>query len=124
MRTRVAMVLAVFCPGIALGVSCRAGDRNDERARVPSPDELAREGRLDLSDNQVVAALLTPKVPGRIIYDPPEDLSLANARRMRPDLVSGDTTRRDTSRAATRRDTTGGDATADTSGGAARRKRP
>jgi hypothetical protein len=118
------MSVAVFCLAITLGAACRNGDRNDERARVPSADELAREGKLTLGDSHVVAALVTPKVQGRIIYDPPEDLSLANAMRMRPDLVKGDTTRRDTSHAATRRDTTGGDATVDTSGGAVRRKRP
>jgi hypothetical protein len=118
------MSMAVFGLGITLGAGCRNTDRNDGRARVRSAEELAREGKLTLGDSHVVAALVTPKVPGRIIYDPPEDLSLSNAMRMRPDLVKGDTTRRDTIRAATRRDTTGGDATADTSGGAVRRKRP
>jgi hypothetical protein len=117
------MAAAVLACGVTLGAACRDGDRNDDRARLPSADELAREGKLTLGDSEVVAALVTPKVPGRIVYDPPEDLSLANAMRMRPDLVKGDTTRRDTSHAATRRDTTGGDATVDTSGGAVRRKR-
>jgi hypothetical protein len=118
-----AMSAAVLGLGVASGAACRDGNQSDERTRVPSADDLAREGRLTLGDSQVVKGLATPKAPGRIIYDPPEDLSLANAERMRPDLVKGDTTRRDTSH-ATRRDTTGGDGTVDTSGGAARRKRP
>jgi hypothetical protein len=124
MRIRAAMSMAGLGLGLTLGAACRDGDQSDGRARVRSVDELAREGKFTLGDSHVVAALVTPKVPGRIIYDPPEDLSLANAMRMRPDLVKGDTTRRDTSHAATRRDTTGGDATVDTSGGAVRRKRP
>jgi hypothetical protein len=118
------MAMTVLACGTTLGAACRNGDRNEERARVPSTEQLAREGKLTLGDSQVVAALVTPKVPGRIVYDPPEDLSLANAMRTRPDLVKGDTARRDTSHAAARRDTTGGDATVDTSGGAVRRKRP
>lgn len=121
-RILVALALPVAA---ALG-ACR-GDRGDNgraRVRTPDVDELAREGKLVLGDSQVVQALRSPNAPGRIIYDPPVDLSLANAIRMRPDLMKGDTTRRDTSRIATRRDTTGGDATVDTSGGAPRPKRP
>lgn len=124
MSVRTSLAATALACGVTLGAACRGGDRNDERARTPSADELAREGKLTLGDSQVVAGLVTPQVPGRIIYEPPEDLSLANAMRMRPDLVKGDTTRRDTSHAATRRDSTGGDATVDTSGGAVRRKRP
>ena len=123
MRVRVPMSAAVIGLGVTLGTGCRDRDQSDQRTRVPSADDLAREGRLTLGDSQVVKGLATPKAPGRIIYDPPEDLSLANAERMRPDLVKGNTTRRDTSH-ATRRDTTGGDATVDTSGGAVRRRRP
>jgi len=85
---------------------------------------MARQGKLTLGDSQVVLALRSPTQVGRIVYDPPVDLSLANAIRTRPDLIRGDTTRRDTSRTATRRDTTGGDATADTSGGAVKPRRP
>ena len=107
---------------IALG-ACRDRDQKTD-VRTLSADELARQGKLTLGDSQVVLALRAPQVAGRIIYDPPVDLSLSNAMRTRPDLVRPDTTRRDT-RATTRRDTTGGDATADTSGGAARpRRRP
>lgn len=123
MRMRETMSAAVVGVALTLGVACRGGERNDERAHMRTANALAREGKLTLADSQVVIALVTPKVPGRIIYDPPEDLSLSNARRMRPDVVHGDTTSHDTSRAASRRDTTGGDATVDTSGGAARKKR-
>lgn len=118
--------MAALALTISLGAACR--DRGDENGnapvRIPTADQLLQQGRLELGDRQVVAPLATPKVQGRIIYEPPEDLSLANAIRMRPDLVRGDTTRRDTSGLRTRRDTTAGDATADTSGGAARPKRP
>ena len=121
MRSRWTAVTATLV--IALG-ACRDRDRKTD-VRTLSADELARQGKLTLGDSQVVVALQSPKQPGRIIYDPPVDLSLANAMRTRPDLVHVDTTRRGTSGTAVRRDTTGGDATADTSGGAARpRRRP
>jgi hypothetical protein len=107
----------------ALGIACGGNDRAGG-VRETDDDEQRQAGVLALGDSQVVAALKAPEVPGRIIYDPPTDLSLANARRMRPDLVRGDTTRPDTARPSVRRDSTGGDATADTSGGAARRRRP
>ena len=86
---------------------------------------MASQGKLVLADRQVVSALLTPKLPGRIIDDKPVE-SLANAMRTRPDLVKADTSRVNPSRPTARRDTTGGDATADTSGGAVKRrpKRP
>ena len=107
----------------ALGIACGGNDAAGG-IRETDEDEQRRAGMLALGDKQVVEALQAPQAPGRIIYDPPTDLSLANAMQTRPDLVRGDTTRRDTSRTAARRDTTGGDATADTSGGAARRRRP
>ena len=114
---RIAIALAS-----AVGIACSGNEPGG--VRVADADEQRRAGMLAPGDSQVVGALKAPQVPGRILYDPPTDLSLANAMRTRPDLVRGDTTRRDTSRTATRRDTTGGDATADTSGGAARRRRP
>jgi hypothetical protein len=108
---------------LALGIGCRG---NGSAGGVRENDEAAqrRAGTLAPGDAQVVEALKAPQVPGRIIYDPPTDLSLANAMRTRPDLVHGDTARRDATASQMRRDSTGGDATADTSGGAARRKRP
>lgn len=118
-HTAVALALVT-----ALGGACHEGRESDERARTPSLDELARTGELTLADSQTVAALRSPQVPGRIVYDPPEDLSIANAMRTRKDLVKADTSMRDTSLTKTHRDSTGGDATADTSGGAAKRKRP
>jgi hypothetical protein len=119
--TRAWMAVAVAA-AISLG-ACRENDQKTD-VRTLDADELAREGKLTLADSQVVMALRSAKDPGRIIYDAPTDLSLASAMRTRPDLVRGDTTRRDTSRTAARRDTTGGDATADTSGGAARARPP
>lgn len=117
---RIAIAVALTS---ALGIACGGNDRAGG-VRETDDDEQRRAGMLALGDSQVVAALKAPEVPGRIIYDPPTDLSLANARRTRPDLVGGDTTRPDSARPSVRRDSTGGDATADTSGGAARRRRP
>ena len=119
-RVATAISLVLIC---ALGSACRG---NSGAGGISETDtgEQRRTGMVVLGDSQVVAALKAPAGPGRIIYDPPTDLSLANAMRTRPDLVRGDTSRPDTGRTATRRDSTGGDATADTSGGAARRRRP
>lgn len=113
-----ALVLA-----LASGAGCRDRGENVD-VRTMDADELARSGKLVRADSEILAAMRDPATPGRIIYDPPTDLSLANAMRTRRDLFPGDTTRRDTTRASTQRDTTGGDATADTSGGAARPRRP
>lgn len=113
---------AALAFSMALGIACR-GDRGAGGLREMSADERRAAGSLLLANPETVAPLRTPEGPGRIIYDKPVDLSLANAQRTRPDLVGAATTRRDTS-LTTRRDTTGGDATADTSGGAARRRRP
>jgi hypothetical protein len=109
---------------VASGAACHSERQGDERARAPSVEVQARRGELTFADSQTVIALRAPKAPGRILYDHPEDLSITNAMRMRPDLVKPDSSRRDTSLTKTRRDSTGGDATADTSGGAAKPKRP
>jgi hypothetical protein len=106
----------------ALGIAC-GGNGGAGGVRETGNEEQRQAAALALGDQAVVEAMKAPQVPGRIIYDPPTDLSLANAMRTRPDLVRGDTARRDAS-GATRRDTTGGDATVDTSGGAARSRRP
>jgi hypothetical protein len=119
-RHRIAIALALAS---ALGIAC-GGNGRAGGVRETDEEEKGRAGTLALGDEAVVEALQAPQAPGRILYDPPTDLSMANAMRTRPDLVGGDTTGADTSRSAARRDTTGGDATADTSGGAARRRRP
>lgn len=119
-QRRIAITVALVS---ALGTACDGNDRAGG-VREADEDEQRRAGRLALGDETVVEALRAPEVPGRLIYDPPTDLSLANAMRTRPDLVRGDGMGADTGRTAARRDTTAGDATADTSGGAARRRRP
>ena len=121
MRCYGAIVLAA---GVALG-GCKDRD-NKTDLRTLDADELARQGKLTLGDSQVVTALQSPKQVGRIIYEAPEDLSLANAQRMRRDLFPSDTTRTNPASGIVRRDSTGGDATADTSGGAvkSRPRRP
>ena len=123
MRVRHSIITAIALAVVSSsGIAC---DGNDGAGgvRETDADDQRRTGSLALSDAEVVEAMKAPQAPGRIIYDPPTDLSLTNAMRTRPDLVRGDTTRRDTS-SAVRRDSTAGDATADTSGGAARRRRP
>lgn len=119
-RITLSVVLTV---ALTSGGGCRDRGENVD-IRTMDADELARSGKLVRADSEVLASMRDPAAPGRIIYDPPTDLSVANARRTRRDLFPGDTTRRDTTRTATRRDTTAGDATADTSGGSARRRRP
>jgi hypothetical protein len=111
---------------VAISAVLLAGCKREAgEIRERSDAERARAGMLVLADSSVVADLKSPVAPGRIIYDPPVDLSYANAQRTRPDLVRGDTVRRDTTtRPSAIRDTTGGDAAADTSGGAARPRRP
>ncbi len=114
------IVPVVVAAAVLAGCKREAGE-----IRERSDSERARAGMLVLGDSSVVADLKAPVAPGRIIYDPPVDLSYANAQRTRRDLVRGDTVPRDTStRRSAIRDTTGGDAAADTSGGAARPRRP
>jgi hypothetical protein len=111
--------LIVLGLAAALG-ACKDGDKKTD-LRTLSAEEMARQGKLTLGDSQVVAALRSPTQVGRIIYEAPEDLSLASAQRMRRDLFPSDTARTNpASGTAARRDSTGGDATADTSGGAAK----
>ena len=119
MRQRIPIALALAS---ALGIAC-GGNGGAGGVREADEDEQRRAATLALGDEPVVEALKAPQSPGRIIYDPPTDLSLANAMRTRPDLVRGGTAGQGTGRTATRRDTTAGDASADTSGGAARRRR-
>jgi hypothetical protein len=114
MRGRAVVLVGV---ALALGSSCRDRSNNTD-LRTLDADEMARQGKIVLADSQVVSSLRTPNVPGRIVYDKPVDLSLANAIRTRPDLVKADTSRVNPSGPTARHDTTGGDATADTSGGA------
>jgi hypothetical protein len=120
MRVERSKAMAVAIALAALAAGCRG----DEEGRIVERDEdaRARQGTYLLADSNVVAELRAPANPGRIIYDAPTDLSYANAQRTRPDLVRGDTARRDTTATRAARDTTGGDAAADTSGGAARRR--
>jgi hypothetical protein len=125
---------------IALAAACTAACRGDAGGVRDRREATIREQRASLAgDSAVVAALRTPAASGRIIYDPPEDLSIENARARRPDLTNLDTIRARVAAAAKAaaanplpgarkgkapRDTTAGDAAADTSGGAARRRRP
>ena len=122
-RTAWAAALALAA---ATTAACRDDRVDDGSIRVPDNNRLLKQGMAALADEDVVKAMRTPDTIGRIVYDPPVDLSYANAQRMRPDLVRPDTVpRRDTSaaaRPASARGQTGGDASRDTSGGAARAK--
>ena len=71
-----------------------APDEGREGGRHAAPvDERKGDEKLDfqegvaIADEDVVNSLKTPTAPGRIVYDPPTDLSYANAQRTRPDLV-------------------------------------
>lgn len=113
---------------VSLALSAAVACQRDQAGEIRERGERSRleAGKLTLGDSSVVAELRAPREQGRIIYDPPVDLSYANAQRTRRDLVRGDTVPRvDTAaRRSALRDTTAGDATADTSGGAARARRP
>ena len=124
MRLRHRDVALALAAVVTLGTGCERRGDGEASVRTPTVNEMARAGQLVLGDSQVVQAMRAPRAPGRIIYEPPVDLSLTNATRTRPDLVGAAVAGPDTGRAGTRRDTTAGDATVDTSGGAARRRRP
>lgn len=51
-------------------------------------DELNRERTASsmLADSAIVASLKSPPAVGRIVYEPPADLSMASAMTKRPDL--------------------------------------
>ena len=55
----------------------------------PSDSERARhrQARDSLLTAEVVKALVTPTSTGRLIYEPPVDLSYDSLRAKRPDLV-------------------------------------
>jgi hypothetical protein len=113
-RSSIRVVSVALIASVVLG----CGDAGDVREL---PDGAEGAQRSALLDQEVVKEMRSPDTIGRIIYEPPADLSLASAQLRRPDLVKPDTTRRGRATGPTpRRDTTGGDATADTSGGAAR----
>lgn len=109
-RTVVLMLLAAA----VAAAGCRRTEPGGA-AKVRSLDEQVREGRASLSDPEVVEPLVSPKAPGRIIYDPPPDLSYASLEMHRPELLrSFDPAAADSARrvglASPQRDTTGGDA--------------
>ncbi len=59
-----------------------------------SAEERARDARERAAANalvartEIVGTLASPRVPGRIIYEKPVDLSYANLKKTRPDLDS------------------------------------
>lgn len=113
-RSSIRAVSAAFIASVVMG----CGDAGDVRER-PEGAEGAQKSAL--LDEEVVKEMRAPDTIGRIIYEPPADLSLASAQLRRPDLVKPDTAQRGRATGPVpRRDTTAGDATADTSGGAAR----
>jgi hypothetical protein len=68
---------------LALLAACRASA--EERAREAKQRAAANASA---ATSEIVRTLASPRVPGRIIYDEPIDLSYANLRRTRPDLDS------------------------------------
>jgi hypothetical protein len=116
MRAERTVALALAAVVLACGRNADVGE-----VREQSRDDRIAAGMASLSDPTVVAPMLTPRAPGRIVYDPPPDLSLASARLRRPELLRSfrpdlDTASR-AARASPTRDTTGGD------GGMVRRRR-
>lgn len=77
--SRALLALAAF----ALLAACRASV--EERAH-DAEQRAAAHARVARSE--IVRTLASPRVPGRIIYEKPVDLSYANLRETRPDLDS------------------------------------
>ena len=65
---------------LLVAVACTS---SEERARQ---DAEFRQARDSLLSAEVVQSLVTPTSAGRLIYDPPEDLSYDSLRLKRPDL--------------------------------------
>jgi hypothetical protein len=76
---RVLVVLAVA----ALPAACRQSATERTRAA-----EERAAINASVAGSEIVHTLASPRVPGRIIYEKPVDLSFANLRRTRPDLDS------------------------------------
>ena len=79
---------------VALSAALAAGCRDEPGGiRKTSREALIAQSMSTVADEEVVRKARAPaREP--IVYDRPVDLSLANARRTRPDLVRPDTTRR------------------------------
>jgi hypothetical protein len=68
---------------VALPAACRASPEvraHDAEQRAVAHARVAR--------SEIIRTLASPRVPGRIIYEKPVDLSYANLRKTRPDLDS------------------------------------
>jgi hypothetical protein len=125
---RAVVVATVVCLAAAAAGCDRGGAGG---IREPSAEALeAQRVSVELSTARAAALARSPDSAGRIIYDPPVDLSYENALATRPDLVRPDTSRvrgvlpGGAPRPSRLQDTTAGDAAADTSGGRARRRPP
>lgn len=68
---------------LALMAACRenAGERAHDAARRAATHAV-------VARSEIVETLASPRVPGRIIYEKPLDLSYANLKKTRPDLDS------------------------------------
>lgn len=67
--------IGAFLVALTVPLGCGGDDLNRPRT----------ESSL-LADSAIVASMKTPKTTGRIIYEPPVDLSITNARATRTDL--------------------------------------
>src|SRR5215217_2998912 len=61
----------VVLAGVTLSLGGCRDRSNKTDLRTLDADEMARQGKLVLADSQVVSALRTPNIPGRIVYDAP-----------------------------------------------------
>ncbi|MGI9075787.1 MAG: hypothetical protein ACR2G6_00485 [Gemmatimonadaceae bacterium] len=110
---RMMAVLAAFT--LAVAGACGSADDADSREQAASTGGT----KLATMGEDVLKMMAEPKVPGRIIYDAPTDLSYASAQLRRPDLVRADTARR--SGQAAPKDTTRGEEAAKPGTGGSRR---
>lgn len=101
-RLRLALPAPALMLVAAVAAACSAGP--EQRARGAA---ARAEIHAPVRTTEIVQDLrTTPDEPGRLIYEPPVDLSYANLRRTRPDLLRLDSTSRVPSRTSGPLDTT------------------
>lgn len=113
------MIVAMM---VVLATATTSACGRDEDGSIREPSAAASDTKVAAMDEDVLKAMAEPKVPGRTIYDAPQDLSYASARLKRPDLVRPDTSKKsDPARAAAPKDTARGEEAAKPGTGGARK---
>jgi hypothetical protein len=75
---------------VLVGLAASAGGCGEAGQIRRVEDEEQQLTAAPSLDAELIATLKSPEAPGRLIYDAPPDLSLANAQKMRPDLARPD----------------------------------